>query len=226
MKTQAEVQSARRERKHLARRHRRSQATIVVQGWLRDGVSLWSAGDDVHVYSPMAMLEQHLENPEPRRSRRTTHSGTQTTLDLVNPEAAARQVQTSTLAERRINMHRATPLNSSIRAYSAGGARSVRRSGRRQQADAGDGRQLHGQRDAARRSRRRRTMASPAWCSMPRRDRTARSGQRRDLHRLHGRQPIVPGHRQRWMIAGTACTSWRRATPRCFAGAATSSNST
>ena len=42
--------------------------------------------------------------------------------------------------------------------------------------------------------------------------------------RLHGRQPLVPGNPVQLMIAGTGSTSWRRATPPCSAGAATSSN--
>ena len=33
------------------------QATITVQGWLREGMSLWQEGDHVYVYSPMALLD-------------------------------------------------------------------------------------------------------------------------------------------------------------------------
>ncbi|WP_028164127.1 phage baseplate assembly protein [Bradyrhizobium elkanii] len=59
-------------------------ATITVYGWLRDEQALWAPGDDVHVYSPMAMLDM------PMKIQRVTftqdsQSGTQTKLDLVAP---------------------------------------------------------------------------------------------------------------------------------------------
>ncbi|WP_028167558.1 phage baseplate assembly protein [Bradyrhizobium elkanii] len=59
-------------------------ATIVVYGWLRDGRSLWQPGDDVHVYSPMAMLDM------PMKIQRVTftqdrNTGTLTKLDVVAP---------------------------------------------------------------------------------------------------------------------------------------------
>jgi prophage tail gpP-like protein len=61
-------------------------ATIVVQGWLRAGRALWNAGDQVHVYSPMAMLDQPMAIQNCTFSQ-DNRQGTITTLDLVNPEA-------------------------------------------------------------------------------------------------------------------------------------------
>jgi prophage tail gpP-like protein len=60
--------------------------TIVVQGWLRAGRALWNAGDQVHVYSPMAMLDQPMAIQNCTFSQ-DSRQGTITTLDLVNPEA-------------------------------------------------------------------------------------------------------------------------------------------
>ncbi|MCP1778835.1 phage baseplate assembly protein [Bradyrhizobium japonicum] len=59
-------------------------ATITVYGWLRDNQALWEPGDDVHVYSPMAMLDM------PMKIQRATftqdrQSGTLTKLDVVAP---------------------------------------------------------------------------------------------------------------------------------------------
>ncbi|MBO4221946.1 phage baseplate assembly protein [Bradyrhizobium neotropicale] len=62
------------------------EATIVVQGWLRDGASLWEPGDEVHVYSPMAMLDMGLKIRTATFTQ-DRNSGTLTTLDLVAPWA-------------------------------------------------------------------------------------------------------------------------------------------
>jgi prophage tail gpP-like protein len=61
------------------------QCTIVAQGWLRDSENLWRAGDEVHVYSPMAMLDHQLKIQNATFTQ-DDKSGTQTTLDLVSPE--------------------------------------------------------------------------------------------------------------------------------------------
>jgi prophage tail gpP-like protein len=61
------------------------QATITVQGWLRDGVSLWHEGDQVHVYSPMAMLNQEMGIQQVIFTQNDKR-GTITTLTCVNPE--------------------------------------------------------------------------------------------------------------------------------------------
>jgi prophage tail gpP-like protein len=36
------------------------QATITVQGWLREGMALWSEGEHVHVYSPMIPMDNEM----------------------------------------------------------------------------------------------------------------------------------------------------------------------
>jgi prophage tail gpP-like protein len=60
--------------------------TITVQGWLRAGQALWEAGDHVHVNSPMAMLNQAMGIQNVTFTQ-DNQNGSQTTLDLVNPEA-------------------------------------------------------------------------------------------------------------------------------------------
>lgn len=59
-------------------------ATTTVQGWLRGGLALWHAGDDVLVKSPMAMLNQILKI-ESATFTQDRESGTLTTLQLVPP---------------------------------------------------------------------------------------------------------------------------------------------
>ena len=68
------------------------QASITVQGWMVPGTTqLWEAGDDVFVYSPMAILNQ------PMKIQTVTftqdRSGTKTTLDLVVPWLLRDKVQ-------------------------------------------------------------------------------------------------------------------------------------
>ena len=84
VKTQGEIQS-RAQNESIWHEGTTIQATIVVQGWLRDGSSLWAAGDDVHVYSPMAMLDNTMKIQNCTFTQ-DSNSGTLTTLDLVNPE--------------------------------------------------------------------------------------------------------------------------------------------
>jgi prophage tail gpP-like protein len=60
--------------------------TIVTQGWLRAGQVLWQAGDQVWVNSPMAMLNQAMGIQNVTFTQ-DNQNGSQTTLDLVNPEA-------------------------------------------------------------------------------------------------------------------------------------------
>jgi prophage tail gpP-like protein len=84
VKTQAEIQ-ARAKNESVWHEGTTIQATIVVQGWLRDGSSLWQAGDDVHVHSPMAMLDNTMKIQNCTFTQ-DNNSGTLTTLDLVNPE--------------------------------------------------------------------------------------------------------------------------------------------
>jgi prophage tail gpP-like protein len=83
VKTQAEL-LARARNESVWHEGTKIQATIVVQGWLRDGSSLWQAGDDVHVYSPMAMLNNTLSIQNCSFTQ-DNNSGTLTTLDLVSP---------------------------------------------------------------------------------------------------------------------------------------------
>lgn len=61
-------------------------ATIVVQGWTKDGTSLWQPGEQVVVRSPMAMLNRELKI-QTATFTQDSRSGSLTTLDLVNPEA-------------------------------------------------------------------------------------------------------------------------------------------
>jgi prophage tail gpP-like protein len=60
------------------------KANITVQGWLRDGKSLWKPLDNVHVYSPMAMLNQVMKIKDVQFTQDNA-SGTQTRLELVWP---------------------------------------------------------------------------------------------------------------------------------------------
>jgi prophage tail gpP-like protein len=60
------------------------EATITVQGWLRAGTTLWHAGDDVYVQSPMAILNQVLKI-QTATFTQDRESGTLTTLQLVPP---------------------------------------------------------------------------------------------------------------------------------------------
>jgi prophage tail gpP-like protein len=60
------------------------KVSIVVQGWLRDGKSLWKAGDNVFVKSPMAMLNMTMCIQNATFSQ-DGQNGTITTLDLVPP---------------------------------------------------------------------------------------------------------------------------------------------
>jgi prophage tail gpP-like protein len=62
------------------------QCTITTQGWLRAGQVLWEAGDQVWVNSPMAMLNQAM-GIQNVTFMQDNQNGTQTVLDLVNPEA-------------------------------------------------------------------------------------------------------------------------------------------
>ena len=60
------------------------QATITVQGWLRDNTHLWKTGEHVFVRSPMAMLNQALGIQDVTFTQ-DSNNGTETTLDLVLP---------------------------------------------------------------------------------------------------------------------------------------------
>jgi prophage tail gpP-like protein len=61
------------------------EVTIVVQGWMRPGThSLWRAGDDVSVYSPMAMLNMVLKIKTITFTQ-DRNQGTLTSLELVAP---------------------------------------------------------------------------------------------------------------------------------------------
>jgi prophage tail gpP-like protein len=60
------------------------RAYVTVQGWLRDGLTLWRAGDDVGVYSPMAMLEMIMKI-QTATFTQDNKGGTTTTLELVLP---------------------------------------------------------------------------------------------------------------------------------------------
>lgn len=83
VKTQAELQN-RAKNENIWHEGTKIQATIVVQGWLRDGSSLWHAGDDVSVYSPMAMLNNNLTAQNVTFTQ-DNNGGSLTTLDLVSP---------------------------------------------------------------------------------------------------------------------------------------------
>ena len=60
------------------------RANVTVQGWLRDGVNLWRCGDDVNVFSPMAMLTFVMKIQTVTFSQ-DNQSGTITVLELVMP---------------------------------------------------------------------------------------------------------------------------------------------
>ena len=60
------------------------RANVTVQGWLRDGVDLWTCGDDVIVNSPMAMLN-FVMKIQTLTFRQDNESGTTTELELVMP---------------------------------------------------------------------------------------------------------------------------------------------
>jgi prophage tail gpP-like protein len=84
VRTNAELQ-ARADYEKLWHDGSQIQATITVQGWLREGLALWHEGDQVHVYSPMAMLDCELAIQQVifmQDDRR----GSITTLTCVNPE--------------------------------------------------------------------------------------------------------------------------------------------
>jgi prophage tail gpP-like protein len=85
VKTQAEV-CKRASYDALWHESTQIQCTIIVQGWTRDGVNLWRAGDHVYVYSPMAMLDMVLAIDRVTYTQDSS-SGTQTQLDLVAPWA-------------------------------------------------------------------------------------------------------------------------------------------
>lgn len=61
------------------------QATITVQGWLREGVALWSEGDHVHVWSPMIPLDEELAIQQVIFLQ-DDKRGSVTVLTCVNPE--------------------------------------------------------------------------------------------------------------------------------------------
>ena len=60
------------------------EAHVTVQGWLRDGHNLWMAGDEVVVWSPMAILNEMLKI-QTVTFRQDRNSGTTTTLHLRLP---------------------------------------------------------------------------------------------------------------------------------------------
>ncbi|HVG51529.1 MAG TPA: hypothetical protein VM867_07850 [Xanthobacteraceae bacterium] len=59
-------------------------AYATVQGWLRDGKTLWRAGDSVWVHSPMAMLNMPM-SIQTATFAQDNKSGTTTVLELVLP---------------------------------------------------------------------------------------------------------------------------------------------
>lgn len=83
VKTQAEVQSRARN-ESIWHDYTQVQATIITQGWLSDGVTLWHAGDKVFVNSPMAMLNNDMKIQNCTFTQ-DSNNGTQTTLDVVMP---------------------------------------------------------------------------------------------------------------------------------------------
>ena len=60
------------------------RANVTVQGWLRDGKNLWRCGDDVNVYSPMAMLT-FVMKIQTVTFQQDSQTGTTTVLELVMP---------------------------------------------------------------------------------------------------------------------------------------------
>ena len=63
-----------------------------MQGWLKDGSSLWHAGEDYSVYSPMAMLNNNLTAQNVTFSQ-DNNGGSITTLDLVSPNLLRSSLQ-------------------------------------------------------------------------------------------------------------------------------------
>ena len=82
--SQAEVQS-RAEYEKQFRDGTQIKAHVTVQGWLRDGINLWHCGDDVVVFSPMAMLNNILMKIQTITFQQDNQSGTTTELELVMP---------------------------------------------------------------------------------------------------------------------------------------------
>ena len=60
-------------------------AVITVQGWLRGGVALWRAGENVIVNSPMAMLFGETMTINCATFTQDSEGGTNTQLELVMP---------------------------------------------------------------------------------------------------------------------------------------------
>ena len=60
------------------------RANVTVQGWLRDGKDLWRCGDDVIIFSPMAMLN-FVMKIQTLTFQQDNQSGTTTVLELVMP---------------------------------------------------------------------------------------------------------------------------------------------
>lgn len=60
--------------------------TATVQGWLRDGVNLWRAGENVYILSPMAILDFVMKIQSVTYTQ-DSKGGTTTTLELVMPWA-------------------------------------------------------------------------------------------------------------------------------------------
>jgi prophage tail gpP-like protein len=83
VKTLAEVQM-RANYEAIQREATEVTAHVTVQGWLRDGKNLWMTGDEVLVYSPMAMLNLVLKIKTATFTQDTS-AGTLTTLELVLP---------------------------------------------------------------------------------------------------------------------------------------------
>jgi prophage tail gpP-like protein len=62
------------------------QASVVVQGWMQPGTAqLWRAGDNVSVWSPMAVIKNQILKIQTVTFTQDRNSGTETTLDLVVP---------------------------------------------------------------------------------------------------------------------------------------------
>ena len=59
-------------------------ATVIVYGWTWDGKHLWTAGENVYVNSPSAMLNMVMKI-RTVTFEQNDHAGTQTTLELVAP---------------------------------------------------------------------------------------------------------------------------------------------
>jgi prophage tail gpP-like protein len=62
------------------------QASVVVQGWMKPGTTqLWHAGDNVSVWSPMAVINNQIMKIQTVTFTQDRNTGTETTLDLVVP---------------------------------------------------------------------------------------------------------------------------------------------